>query len=114
MKLRLMYGESYVTICGYEDYVIDLDKFPNLKDKSHEEIEEWVYKNKNSLGVADYDDPNPRNEMGNASEIVPLKDSEDILADTLGYNGVTWDKIKNEERYFTCVGEEEAEDEVSS
>lgn len=114
MKLRLMYGEYYETICGYEDYVIDLDKFPNLKDKSHEEIEQWVYENKNSLGVADYDDPNPRNEMGNASEIVPLKDSEDILADTLGYNGVTWDKIKNEERYFTCVREEEAEDEVSS
>jgi hypothetical protein len=94
--------------------VIDLDKFPDLKDKSHEEIEEWVYKNKNSLGVTDYDDPSPRDDMGDASEIVPLKDSEDILADTLGYNGVKWDKIKNEKRYFTCVREEEDEDEVSS
>ena len=109
-----MYGESYVTICGYEDYVIDLDKFPDLKDKSHEEIEEWVYKNKNSLGVTDYDDPNPREEMGDASEIIPLQPGDDILSEVLGYNGVQWDKIKNEERYFTCVREEEAEDEVSS
>lgn len=32
MKLRFMHGESYVTYCGKGEYVIDTDKFPELKE----------------------------------------------------------------------------------
>lgn len=114
MKLRLMYGESYTTHCGYEDYVIDLDKFPHLKGKDEEEIAQWVYDNRKSLGAVEYDDPSPRDDMGDASEIVPYKQGDDMLSEVMGFNGVTWEKINDEERYFTYVGEvDDVEDEVS-
>ena len=112
MKIRVMYGESFVTICGYEDYIVDLDKFPELQGKSEEEITEWLYKNSDNLYINDsYEDPNPREEMGGAYEIVPEGEGEYTLADTVGNNGVTWDKIKNEEHYFVYVGEEAEETE---
>lgn len=114
MKIRVMYGESFVTHCGYEDYVVDLDKFPNLKGKSEKKITEWLYNNKNNLSVVEYDDPAPRDKMGNANEIVPQNEGDETLADSLGYQGVMWDKITDEERYFSYIREEtDEESEVS-
>ena len=110
-----MYGESYVTHCGYEDYVVDLEKFPDLQGKNEKEITEWLYNNKENLSVVEYEDTAPRDKMGNANEIVPLDEGGDILADSLGYQGVMWDKITDEERYFSYIREEKnEEDEVSS
>lgn len=116
MKIRVMYGESFVTYCGYEDYIVDLDKFPELQGKSEEEITKWLYDNSEKLSVDfTYEDNNPRGEMGKASEIIPYDPEATVLLHDLGSNGVTWDKIKNEEHYFVYIREEKnEEDEVSS
>ena len=54
-----MYGESFVTYCGFDDYVIDLENFPELQGKTGEEIAKWAYENSNKLSVdEDYDDNN--------------------------------------------------------
>lgn len=111
-----MYGESFVTYCGYDDYIIDLDMFPNLKDKDINEITKWLYDNSEKLCVnEDYVDNNPRSEMGPAREIIPYNDIDILLIDTLGANGVKWEKIKDEDRYFIYArNEKNEENEVSS
>jgi hypothetical protein len=110
-----MYGESYVTYCGYEDYVMDLDKFPELKEKSREEIAKWVYDNAGELSVNySYEDKKPREGQGNAYEIVPYDENSSLLLDGLGSDGCNWDKIKHEEHYMLFIREEkDEEDEVT-
>jgi len=115
MKIRLMYGESYVTYCGYEDYVMDLDKFPELKEKSREEIAKWVYDNSGELSVNDsYQDKNPREDQGNAYEIVPYDENLPVLLDGLGEGGCNWDKIKHEEHYMLFIREEKDEEDETT
>ena len=110
-----MYGESYVTYCGYDDYIIDLTKFPELTGKSGEEIANWAYDNSDKLSVDyDYDDSNPRDGQGQAFEIVPYDAELGSLTESFGANGCNWDKIKHEEHYLRYIRKEDAEeDEVT-
>ena len=115
MKLRLMYGESFVTYCGYDDYIIDLDKFSELNGKTEEEIAKWAYDNSDNLSVDyDYNDTNPRDGQGHAFEIVPYKEELGSLTESFGVSGCNWDKIKHEEHYMLFIREEkDEEDEVT-
>lgn len=115
MKLRLMYGESFVTYCGYEDYIIDLNKFPELAGKSGEEIASWAYENSNKLSAdADYFDENPREKQGMAFEIVPYDAELGSLTDNFGESGVNFDKIKNEKNYLLYIRKEKDEEEETT
>ena len=111
MKMRLMYAESFVTYCGFDDYVIDLENFPELQGKTGEEIAKWAYENSNKLSVdEDYDDNAPRPGQGSAYEIVPRDHELTSLTESFGYNGMKFDKIKDEKEYMLFIRQEKDEE----
>jgi hypothetical protein len=103
-----MHGESYVTYCGKGEYVIDTSKFPELDDKSEEEVVKWLYDNQESVAInSAYEDDDPDkhvyNDYDKAYEVVPLDDPNADSATLYDYtrdSSVVWDKIKHEEDYF--------------
>ena len=115
MKLRLMYGESFVTYCGFDDYVIDLENFPELQGKTGEEIAKWAYENSNKLSVdEDYDDNAPRPGQGSAYEIVPRDPELTSLTESFGYNGMKFNKIKDEKEYMLFIRKEKDEEDETT
>lgn len=104
MKLRFMHGESFVTYCGKGEYVIDTDKFPQLKGMSEEQVVQWLYNHQENVGVdSDYEDIDAEREGTVAYEIVPLDKNDEeqpTLYDYTSDASVDWDKIKGEEEYF--------------
>jgi hypothetical protein len=110
MKMRLMYGESFVTYCGFDDYVVDLDNFPELQGKTGGEVSKWAFENSKNLSVdEDYSDSNPRQGQGPAMEIVPFDEGLASLKESLGAKGMNFSKVKGEECYMLHIRVEEAD-----
>lgn len=104
MKLRFMHGESYVTYCGKGEYVIDTDKFPQLRGMDEEQVVKWLYDHQEEVGINDeYEDVDAEREGATAYEVVPIDPENEEQPTLYAYTsdaGVEWDKIKGEEDYF--------------
>ena len=104
-SVRLM--ESYTTYECHGDININLDIFPELKDKTNEEIEQWLNDNYCSLYVH-CGSGEIRKDMNYVYEPEDLEEGEvpelfedsDVveLAEYWSNTEVVWDKIKGEEK----------------
>jgi hypothetical protein len=99
-------GEQYMTICGKGYVKINLDDFPELEGKSNSEINTWINDNADDLWVnwegyirKDNFVIYEEGELEEGEE--PMIDDHAVpLWDYHNESEITWDKIKNEEKYF--------------
>ena len=104
--------ESFITYENHGDVTLNLDYFPELKDKTDDEIQEWLNQNYSELYVHVYS-----NEFRKDNKIVydeeeleyykenpdekPESDIDEDVVELCEYwsgTEVVWDKIKCEEK----------------
>jgi len=107
--------ESYVTYESHGDLNLNLELFPDLKDKSDEEIQTWLNDNYSNLYVHCgsgelrwdknyiYDEADLEAYKDEGEEPEVFEDSEVVeLCEYWSNTEVIWDKIKCEEKNL-CV-----------
>jgi hypothetical protein len=105
MKLRFAHMEKEETVFWKGEYVIDTDKFPELKDiKDDAELMKWLWNNDKKVGVnGDYEDPDAERRGLAAYEVVPLDKNNKEQARLYDYvidSSVIWEKNIDNDAYF--------------
>lgn len=105
--VRLM--ESFVTYECRGDVNLNLDIFPELKDKTNEEIQNWLNSNFDDLYIDSFNQelrkdcyynytPEEWDEMVVNGEDPEVNVDVITLSEYWSDSGVVWDKIKSEEK----------------
>jgi hypothetical protein len=126
-EIKLHMCESYVTYTNKGEVNIDIRYFPELEGKTKQEVATWVTENAHKLYINYYGWILPTEKvttqefiLNNGFEDLTGKELEDALKDEnwngeeeaeddrvplwnhFEESGVIFDKIKNEEHYFTA------------